>query len=85
MAEAMALDERASEGEDADLDDVDDFKSEESEPDDEATLEEEEVGYLGTHLQSVKIPSISNFCLDARKLCCWKHTAQEPIIASVKA
>lgn len=37
------MDERASEGEDADLDDAEDFAAEESEVDDEATLEEEEV------------------------------------------
>ena len=46
LYEAMALDERASEGEDAELDDVEDFKSEESEVDDEATLEEEEVSRI---------------------------------------
>ena len=40
----MALNERASVGEDADLDDAEDFVSEESEIDDEVTLEEEEVG-----------------------------------------
>lgn len=42
----MALDERASEGEDANLDDAEDFQSEESEVDDEATLVEEEVPAL---------------------------------------
>lgn len=40
---AQPMDERASEGEDADLDDAEDFAAEESEVDDEATLEEEEV------------------------------------------
>ena len=56
LYEAMALDERASEGEDAELDDAEDFKSEESEIDDEATLEEEEVGEA-SHLLSLRIPT----------------------------
>lgn len=37
------LEQRASMGEDADLDDAEEFEAEESEVDDEATLEEEEV------------------------------------------
>lgn len=51
-SQAVAMEERASEGEDADLDDVEDFQSEDSVADDEATLEEEEACTLCTSSSS---------------------------------